>query len=50
MMTAEVVVMNKTAIALAADSAITFQIQTPHGDRQQKIYNTANTSISHQAM
>jgi hypothetical protein len=36
-MTAEVAVMNKTAIALAADSAVT--IRTPYG---LKVYNTAN--------
>lgn len=36
-MTAEIVVMNKVAVALAADSAVTVRTQT--GD---KIYNTAN--------
>lgn len=36
-MTAEVAVMNKSAIALAADSAVT--IRTPYG---LKVYNTAN--------
>ncbi len=36
-MTAEVIVMNKAAIALAADSAVTFQ-----RGATQKIYNTAN--------
>lgn len=40
-MTAEVAVMNKLAIALAADSAVTF------GDvKQQKIYNAANKLFS----
>lgn len=41
-MTAEVVIMNQTAVAMAADSAVT--IQLPNGDK--KIYNTANKLFS----
>jgi hypothetical protein len=40
-MTAEVAVMNKLAVALAADSAVTFG-----GPNQQKIYNAANKLFS----
>lgn len=40
-MTAEIVVMNKNAIALAADSAVTIQRSTESGITQ-KIYNTTN--------
>ena len=36
-MTAEIVIMNKLRVALAADSAVTVQTQTG-----QKIYNTVN--------
>ncbi|MFA5837461.1 MAG: hypothetical protein WC837_10960 [Bellilinea sp.] len=40
-MTAEIVVMNSVAIALAADSAVT--VQNPYiGEGNQKIYNTSN--------
>jgi hypothetical protein len=40
-MTAEIIVMNKNAIALAADSAVTFQVPSEEG-LKQKIYNTTN--------
>jgi len=36
-MTAEIVIMNKLGVALAADSALTVQTKT-----EQKIYNTVN--------
>jgi hypothetical protein len=36
-MTAEIAIMNKTAVALAADSAVTFS-----GDEGYKIFNTVN--------
>lgn len=40
-MTAEILVMNKLAVALAADSAVTIEIAS-HQGRQHKIYNTTN--------
>ncbi len=40
-MTAEIVIMNKTAVALAADSAVTIQSQWENSVHQ-KIYNTTN--------
>lgn len=40
-MTAEIVIMNKSAIAMAADSAVTFQMNIK-GEVKQKIYNTSN--------
>lgn len=40
-MTAEIAIMNKSAIALAADSAATIGISTENGTRR-KIYNTSN--------
>jgi len=39
-MTAEIVIMNKTAIALAADSAVTIQVQQKQ--RRHKVYKTVN--------
>ena len=41
-MTAEVAVINKSAVAIAADSAVT--ITSIHGDNRhpEKIFNTAN--------
>jgi hypothetical protein len=44
-MTAEIVIMNKTAVALAADSAVTLQSQSENSV-QQKIYNTTNKLFS----
>ncbi len=41
-MTAEIVVMNKNAIALAADSAVTVQVPTDDLGFTQKIYKTTN--------
>lgn len=40
-MTAEIIIMNKSAIALAADSASTLPIFS-NGERKYKIYNTSN--------
>ncbi|WP_431883759.1 hypothetical protein [Micromonospora gifhornensis] len=41
-MTAEMVVMNRSAVALAADSAVTISGPTPDGGQIQKIYANAN--------
>lgn len=41
-MTAEVAVVNKSAIALAADSAVTLRVHGRHGNTTDKVYNTAN--------
>ncbi len=41
-MTAEVAVINKSAIALASDSAVTVELIDSRGRSSDKIYNTAN--------
>lgn len=41
-MTVEVAVINKSAIALAADSAVTIMAQDSSGRKSHKIFNTAN--------
>lgn len=41
-MTAEVAVMNKSAVAIAADSAVTTELTDSSGRRHDKIFNTAN--------
>jgi len=40
-MTTEIAIMNKSAVALAADSAVTITLTGPQG-REHKIYNSAN--------
>lgn len=40
-MTAEIIVMNKSAIAMAADSAVTVKMVI-NGKEREKIYNTSN--------
>ena len=41
-MTAEVAVINKSAVAIAADSAVTTELTDSSGRRHDKIFNTAN--------
>ena len=41
-MTAEVAVINKSAVAIAADSAVTIELTDSSGRRNDKIFNTAN--------
>ena len=41
-MTAEVVIVNKSAVALAADSAVTVSLLDSRGNNNDKIFNTAN--------
>ena len=41
-MTAEVAVINKSAVAIAADSAVTTELVDSSGRRHDKIFNTAN--------
>lgn len=41
-MTAEVAVINKSAVALASDSAVTVELTDSRGRSSDKIYNTAN--------
>ena len=45
-MTAEVAVMNKSAVAIAADSAVTTELINSSGKLQDKIFNTANKVFS----
>jgi hypothetical protein len=40
--TAEVAILNKSAVALAADSAVTAEIDSAEGEHKEKIYNTVN--------
>ena len=41
-MTAEVAVINKSAVAIAADSAVTTELTDSSGRQHDKIFNTAN--------
>lgn len=45
-MTAEVAVINKSAVALASDSAVTVELIDSNGRNNDKIYNTANKLFS----
>jgi len=45
-MTAEVAVVNKSAIVLASDSAVTIELVDSNGRTNDKIYNTANKLFS----